>query len=958
MRLLLARAGLFFVCTILFVPFSALADDAPPPETVTVCTYESLHVECTDVSPDAIPPDSLTESEANFLHDRDVLVQRGEFLRLAASFGETPLVSSESIAVPLATEKNISWTYAENTVNPYRPTFRETPVLANVLNTADLTLELYKGTVGDSTLVFSKTLTATDTPPVAFSFPAAGHYFLVYSATYATDKYPPGLDPAEYCTGGGDICPVYHFSLTDFRNFITHGKALEKNGEHKGSYIPAAFGILEFDVVDTPPSPVVPKASNVLFLPGIEGSRLYRTEDNCSSDDCENKLWEPIISFLGLLTGLGNDKVHDLFLNTNGESVRSDIYTKENDIIDTALTTDYYKSFIGEMNGLKTAGTIGDWKAVSYDWRLSLNDLVTKGREIDGHISYTTATDTPYIEQTLRSLASTSKTGKITIIAHSNGGLVAKALMQKIGIEETALLIDDIIFIGVPQSGAPEAIGSLLYGDQQSIPSPIPYLSVVTRDSARGLAQYSPMAYHLLPSSRYFSDTNSDGRHPVCVFTGTAYAKEEAAYGQVIRNSDQLRRFLLASNEGDTALNERLLSYGEAMHTMLDTWTPPTSVNVYQIAGWGADTIAGVDFYTASGLLGIIPSVSRSYRPLFVEDGDGVVPVPSALMMNSDTGNTKRYWLNLKNINDLLPSEKAITHGNMLEAKPLLQFLENILVTDSTSGVPQNISVTQPPDVSLGKKLVFILHSPLTLELYDAQGNHAGQNENGTFDQNISGARYGEFGETKYLIAPLGPDYTLHLRGLETGTFTLDMEEMTGGVTGAITTIANVPTTAHTTATLHIGNGVETASALEVDEDGDSVNDISLSPQEGTVTTYEAPRQAEPVRPVTVSNGSISIPTSSAPVPTILFESTSTPTTTVQVLPDKIEVQPTRTIVQSNTTSAKFIGAHVLVPSRKVNTSDSASAYAAVQSHSWFSNVIHTLYIHAVSGFARLARLF
>ncbi|MCR4333663.1 MAG: alpha/beta hydrolase, partial [Patescibacteria group bacterium] len=206
-------------------------------------------------------------------------------------------------------------------------------------------------------------------------------------------------------------------------------------------------------------------ASNVLFLPGIEGSRLY--EGPACGKSAEEKLWEPFESVWKAVRGVGDVKVRDLSLDSTGASICTDIYTKEGDVIDSVGGGNIYKSFLDEMNGLKVSGTINDWKPVAYDWRLSLSDLLTNGAERDGNIYYAGnngATSTPYIEQTLRALAATSKTHKVTIVAHSNGGLVTKALLNSLGDTEAASLVDKVILVGVPQTGTPADIGAILVG--------------------------------------------------------------------------------------------------------------------------------------------------------------------------------------------------------------------------------------------------------------------------------------------------------------------------------------------------------------------------------------------------------------------------------------------------------------------------------------------------------------
>ncbi len=166
------------------------------------------------------------------------------------------------------------------------------------------------------------------------------------------------------------------------------------------------------------------------------------------------------------------------------------------------------------------------------------------------------------------------------------------------------------------------------------------------------------MAYHLLPSATYFQSVR-DNAHPVISFDNNViYEKERAAYGPFVDSEFELSDYLTAQDGSRTkpaaddigspnVLSSGLLSYAQSIHSVLDAWTPPSSVTLYQIAGWGDDTISGIEFYRENaGLFGTITDTRPKYRPTFVEDGDGLVPVPSALMM-SETNNVKRYWFDL-----------------------------------------------------------------------------------------------------------------------------------------------------------------------------------------------------------------------------------------------------------------------------------------------------------------------
>ena len=607
--------------------------------------------------------------------------------------------------------------------------------------------------------------------------------------------------------------------------------------------------------------------SNVLFLPGIKGSHLYRPKDGCDADlsACEDRLWEPGLDegiFASLLRGAGNDDVRDLFLDANGASARSDIYVKEKDVLDSVGGKDFYASFISDMDELKANETITDWEPIAYDWRLSLADIVEKGKKTGSRISYLEATSTPYIEQELRRLAGSSKTGKVTIVAHSNGGLVAKALLNKLGGETATSLVDNIIFIGVPQSGAPRAVGSLLYGTGEGLPLES-FDLLLSKAVAREFSEHSPMAYHLLPSAQYFADVN-DPSHAVGTFTGVnGFAEERAAYGSILDTASELYGFLLALDGGRekpsasdvssaNVLDEALINYARNTHTALDAWLPPSGITLYQLAGWGVDTVAGLRFTELPmAAAGPFAAIHRTmFGPTFVEDGDGVVPVPSALMTSTTSPNVKRYWINLGEFRD----QEAIfrKHGDIFEVPQLRQFITNIL--SSTSTLPKYISSLQPQANNANKKLIFILHSPLTLQLTDSSGNTTGLSGDDSVTQNIPGATYGEFGDVQYIIAPEG-NYTLSMNGQADGTFTLEMQEMAGNTITASSTIANVPTASSTLASLTIAGGIDTASALSVDEDGDGTADITITPEAGGTVNYEPPAPA-PEPQISSSGGS------------------------------------------------------------------------------------------------------
>lgn len=588
--------------------------------------------------------------------------------------------------------------------------------------------------------------------------------------------------------------------------------------------------------------------SNVLFLPGLEASRLYRPDYNGGTE----RLWEPEL--------LHNNS--ELFLDSDGVSNRSDIYTR--DVVDNAylpVKGNIYKSFLEDLDTWKNdEHLIVDYAAIPYDWRISLEDILGNGNNIDGRIYYSgdnAPTTTPYIIQELRRLAASSKTGKVTIVAHSNGGLVTKALTDKLGAE-AATLIDQIIFVAVPQVGTPQAIGAILHGYDQGLLTDA-FSFFLSESTARTLAQNMPSAYNLLPSTSYFTYVDD----PVVTFDNSPLlAPWRARYGDVIHSRERLHNFV--ADQSRTPLpvsddlifpisgNETLLNSAETLHdTSLDNWIPPEGVALTEIAGWGEKTLKTIEYKqgwktSCSDLQDIytctdVPALE--YEVKEVLDGDGTVVVPSALWTATSTG-VKKYWVDLNGYNNTLPQSLSHfdrKHADILEVPELRTLIQNIF-TNSTSTFPTFISTSTPPNPNSDTRLRFTLHSPLALNLYDELGNHTGiSTTTGFLEENIPGSRYKTYGELKYVEAPASTTLHLAMNGYKMGSFTLDVEKELGDIVVASTTFAAIPTLASTTVTTTIPTGGDIASAtpLLVDYNGDGVIDLSLKPKVGRISVFD-----------------------------------------------------------------------------------------------------------------------
>ncbi|KKR66002.1 MAG: Lecithin:cholesterol acyltransferase [Parcubacteria group bacterium GW2011_GWB1_40_5] len=454
--------------------------------------------------------------------------------------------------------------------------------------------------------------------------------------------------------------------------------------------------------------PPTPKYSSVLFLPGIMASRLYKTGVINCSINCEDQLWEPN----------ANSDAEDLSLDYDGKSIDDRIYTR--DVIDEAYgTLNVYKSFLAKLEEMKVEDeTIGDYSVVPYDWRLSIDDILEGGTKTGDNISYIKPSDDPYILSELNRLASSSENGKVTIIAHSNGGLITKALLKKLSDTNDPLLqkIDKVIFVAVPHLGTPAAIPALLHGYKQGI-SVMGY-TMLSEEVARELGKNLPSAYNLLPSNNYFTYVDN----PVVKFDETL-PDSISRYGEVIHSQELLHNFLVGlDNRVDSAdentdtptfLWENLLNNAEAEHLALDAWVPPSNIEVTEIAGWGVPiTVSGLKYYKKKDKI--------KKDPIFTIDGDGTVVTPSALWAGGATS-TDKYWVDLKQYNN---SHADVKHSSILETKELRTLINNIILATSTQPLPQYISTSIPTAGAKDTRLIYALHSPLTIDIYDDFGNH------------------------------------------------------------------------------------------------------------------------------------------------------------------------------------------------------------------------------------------
>ena len=631
------------------------------------------------------------------------------------------------------------------------------------------------------------------------------------------DNIPYGLvsyDITERDTGKKVISLAPAVEINPFSVKMSYLGAINYPYENN-SYPDAAYEgyidniVLEGTATTSPPAEC---CSSVAFIPGLQATRL---------DLDGNRLWEPN----------RNLDVETLFLDDDGNSLTSDVST--DGIIDEAFGFNIYKNFISFMDDLVATGTMAEWKPFPYDWRFGPEDIIERDVLLMDGSAYR------MYDEFLR-LAEDSPTGKASIIAHSNGGLVAKALISKLEAEGKVNIVDKLILVAAPQLGTPKAIAGILHGDEQAIPSKLGIL--LTKETARELAENMPSAYTLLPSEKYFKDVLD----PVIEFDEDVSEIYDfaALYGDSIDSRTELDSFLLGDNGTRTepsgfntdepnVLGENLLRSATNTQDKLDAWVPPADIKVIQIAGWGLDTIRGIRYDDCDILLCPDNLSNLDRELLLVHDGDGTVVIPSAVAMEG----VETYYVNLPEHNrQRFRGRRNRDHADVMEVNELQTLIENLIV--ESGDLPNAITTEKPPVESKGKTLRFRIYSPVSLDLYDAGGNHTGLIENPNLDglqgieQEIPNSYYLEFGETKYAGADTFATTTVVLVGQANGTFTFKIDEVLGDAVVASTTFADIPVIvgARVTTDVQYVSGI---AVLSLDMDADGIIDAIIEPGEG-----------------------------------------------------------------------------------------------------------------------------
>lgn len=446
------------------------------------------------------------------------------------------------------------------------------------------------------------------------------------------------------------------------------------------------------------PKKKVKCCSSILFIPGHQGSRIYKS-GKVLGFSIENQLWEPNT----------DSDIYKLGLNSDGYSIDKTLYTR--DIIDRTNIVyggnddvEIYKGLVKSLNGLNSNYSIEDWQYSAYDWRMSPNTIVTEGARYGS-----TAGQYKKMEDQIVQMSNVSKTKKVTLLAHSYGGLVTKRLLAHLLQKGKISLIDKVVFVGVPENGSPSSLFALLHGDNQDIGNGY----IVHKTTMRKFAQNMPSVYALLPklNTAVGASLNSP------LIFGMQATNTIALSVPTISTIESMYSFLFnemtrPSTIDTLEMNVPLIA-NKKVKQKIDTEStshfikPQTEqgyegIEFYNILGVGMNTPQSISYlrkpcislYTHPSLMS--PNCGLDHTPNFSQLGDGVVLADDVLGAGIDNATQggrwgEKYIFNMSEYNR--KNAKNYSHGNMTSSPPVIStFMQIVMNTIGEYALPTYIT--------------------------------------------------------------------------------------------------------------------------------------------------------------------------------------------------------------------------------------------------------------------------
>ena len=470
----------------------------------------------------------------------------------------------------------------------------------------------------------------------------------------------------------------------------------------------------------------------IILIPGIMGTELFKDYDD------QKEIWPNVNKLIFSIT---DNFLNDLALNPDGTE-KSDkpmrlgdiIRGNHLDILGTKYDSKIYEGLISQLEG---EGYVENTNlfVFPYDWRKSNADSAVKLKEKINKILADTGAD------------------KVDLVAHSMGGLVAKKYIADNGAGN----VDQLIFIGTPQLGAPKAFKVIMEGDDMGVAKG--KFSFLTQSKVKYIVQNMPGVFELLPSKKYI-DGQSDfsGSKYITDYITSSFSDPKNSTKPDLSFS-QTEDFLKSQK-----INTKMLDFADNLHNNTDN-LDLSRVKVSNFIGCGTTkTIGHITVKKKTSGILFWKKLVNTYD-LEYENGDDTVPLRSA-----DDSLGKKYYV------------KGSSHGELPSA-----FGTEELVTATLRGK----KLIDFPNVSFNKHDCFIKGKSITLYsmlpmmeylVYDGYGNFTGpvksidlkliqdptetENTSEEIEYGIPGVQYNKIGGTTSIFLPAGGSYKIVVKNI------------------------------------------------------------------------------------------------------------------------------------------------------------------------------------------------
>jgi hypothetical protein len=390
--------------------------------------------------------------------------------------------------------------------------------------------------------------------------------------------------------------------------------------------------------------------------------------------------------------------------------------------------------------------------------------------------------------------------GKVILMAHSTGGVVARNYLLRRGTAK----VDQLITMGTPYIGSPVSARAMEVGDDMGIGGHFfGDLGVgLHPKQGKALAQNFAGLYDLLPSSLWFTPSPADQGAPPPPYLvrsrlqGTTVIQEPLDFAQSTawlagrRNATLLNNALTFQNQGignlslltDQYFGQRIASTGRETPSRIEYSPRQICVRIF-------------------GYNVCVPLPELAFaknRPF----GDNTIALRSAIGGNLPAGDDRYYVL------------QGVEHMK-LPADPnvhllLLEMLDGLRC--GGGGMPDDL---ESIETFTGSEIT--LMGTADLHIFDAAGNHAGPllNQPAGIEDDLPGVDY-SLGQDSVVVSVLsGGPYTVRVEGQELdGAALLRVSQVVQDAPTSTTIFAGMPISGATTASFTLAGPGQPPSAL------------------------------------------------------------------------------------------------------------------------------------------------